>query len=497
MSYISRFILWTGMLSVVLLAGGCRRHTLDGNAGKDSELVDAMLILRCNELETRAATREEQERQVNDLNLFFVHKSYPSPTGPEVRHYYFSSVDVAKHLKLTNIRLGKYRMYAVANAGGSLCSDSHHPTDPTAVGESFCSMTEQQIKALVVSSGKKDLTQADGMLMSSVDENMEIKRAKHPGDQVAEGSIVPISIVLERKVAKFQFSYELGGDMVGKMKITSIGARYAPKNVAVFEKSTPSSSGDFLAMDVVRPLRNFVADGSEGYGGNISKEDPIIFYLQENMQGDVSGITDPRDRNGHKAPKYASYIFLDGTYKESENEKAEQYGFSIFLGNNTTDNFDVEGNAYYHVHLELNGLDPDDIRISSLKINVLSAFPVDFKLNEPQEAIVEIICSNYFNDELQLVCTAPGARGQHFDVFPLIVKPDGTEELGPAFDDVSGTGDGWYDVLETDDQPGERRVKCKVVYTQTMSSGLIQMNLMLRSRYGTATVVDRKNIIVE
>lgn len=477
MSYISRFIWWAGCLSVLLLAGGCRKHTLAGNAEEDYALVDAMLILRCSELETR--TQTESEQQVNDLNLFFVHKSYPSPAAPEVRHYYFTSSDIDKHLlMLRNIRLGPYRMYAVANVGKSLCSGSHELKEPDAVGDALCSMTEADIKDLAVECEEPDLTRADNLPMSFVDEDMQVKR----GDG---GTVPAITITLARKVAKFSFTYNLVGKAVGKMKIKSVGMRYVPNTIALFAKNEPTSAGDFHKVDGVNPLCEF---GEDGFGGNITNENPVIFYLPENMQGDVKEITSEKDRNGQKAPRYASYIFIDSEFEEEDGQK-NQYGFSIYLGDNVTDNFDVQGNAYYQVHLELGGPDPDDIRISSLKINVETPFPISFKLNEPQEAVVEIICSNYFNDELQLVCSAPGALGESFEVSK--VGGDGN-----PFDDVSGIGKFWYNVLVTDDQPGERSVKCKVVYLQTMEASPIQMNLMLRSRYGTATVVDRKSITV-
>ena len=489
MNYFSRFIIGTGLLVGVLVSGGCRKHTWRDQPlrPEDTALVDAMLILRCNDLQTKAeATREEQEKQINDLNLFFVHKHYPSVANPEVRHYYFSSVDVAKRLKLTNIRLGKYRLYAVANAGGRLCSDSHHPTEPTAVGESMCSMTEDQIKALVWENKTPgfDLTKATELLMTSVDENMEIKWAKHAGVEVDEGDIVPITITLKRKVAKFQLSYEVGTALKDKLKIKSIEVKNVPAKVALF-KNNVSGAGEFLTS--YRPLKRFTPCSGE----NIPRDNPIIFYLSENMQEPVPTITNPEDRNGRNAPKFASYIFLDTEAPDPDDGRMKQYGLPIYLGDNTTDNFAVAGNAYYHVHLQLEGL--NDIRVSSLKINVRTPFPEEFFLNQPQEAIVEIVSSNCFNDELQLTCSAPGAPigGYSFQV----IEVDKDDNEIREFDPVSGQF--WYNVLVTDDQePYERSVRCKVRYIQTVPATPIQMNLMLRSKYGTATVVDRKDITV-
>lgn len=484
MSYISRFILWTGVFSIALLAGGCRRHTLGGNAEEDYALVDAMLILRCDELGTRAATREEQERQVNDLNLFFVHKSYPSPAAPEVRHYYFSAVDVAKHVKLTNIRLGKYRMYAVANAGKSLCPETGHDpeTPPTTVSDALCSMTENDIKTLVIRLDGDDrednLSRADNLLMSSVspsgntdnpycDETMEVRR----GD---EGGLPTITINLVRRLAKVEFSYELVGDAVGKMEINSIATQYIPLSFGLFGKkgNKPTAMGDFNPY--VLPLMDTPNEGN--------MNDPVTFYLPENMQGDVDGIDSQEDRNGFYAPQYASYLYMDAKYEGS------QYGFSIYFGNDMEGgNFDVKGNAYYRMHLQLGGPDLSDIRVSSLKIDVTKEFEKNLKLGNEVDAELELTCSNYFNDEVKLICSATGATGvSQFHVFEL--EDDGT--VGDELSNVSEHGGFTYVMLRTDNQPGTRKVKCKVKYTQTaLGDGGQSVTLLLKmtTRYGTTT----------
>ncbi|MDE6499135.1 MAG: hypothetical protein K2K83_00315 [Rikenella sp.] len=210
------------------------------------------------------------------------------------------------------------------------------------------------------------------------------------------------------------------------------------------------------------------------------------------MQGPVPTITKPEDRNGRNAPKYASYIFLDGEAPDPDDGALRQYGFPIYLGNNMTTNFDVEGNAFYHIQLKLEGL--NDVRISSLKIKVIQEFPNPIYVNQPQEAIVEITCVNHFNDLLELVCTPEGANQPQFKVTPITKQEDGSEREELPLDDVAPDGERfWYHVLETDNQPPyERTVKYKVEYTQGKTSRPIRLSLMLRSRVGTATIVDQE-----
>lgn len=483
MSYISRFILCTGLLSGVLFSGGCRKGDFREVQflPEDTALVDAMLILHCNDMQTKAETREEQEKQINDLNLFFVHQFYPSVENPEVRHYYFSSVDMAKHIKLANIRLGKYRLYAVANAGQKLCSDSHDPLQPDAVGESFCSLTEEEIKALTIEIRKTDLKPASNLLMSSVDKTMEIKRAKHVGSNTTtEENIEPISISLKRQLAKIAFSYELIDDAVGKLELNSIIPQYVPFNFALFDENgnKPSAEEDFNIY--VDPFLNIPKTG-------ISKEDPLIFYWPENMQGTVAGIFSQQDRNGLNAPHYASYIYLDGKYEEN------QYGFSIYFGDDMEGgNFDLRGNAFYRMHLQLGGPDLDDIRVSSLKINVTKPFIEEgsgsIKLGETAEAFVELICSNYFNDEVKLLCSATGAR--EVATIQVYHLQDESDMEGVELENVSEHEGFVYMMLKTDNQPGTQKVRCRITFTQNdLGDGERSVTIMfkLTTRYGTTT----------
>lgn len=456
------FLFLSGTL---LFLGGCRKSVLrevgPGFSPEDTALVDAVLILRCNDLQTKAADRETLERQVNDLNLFFVHKSYPSAVAPEVRHYYFSSADMAKHIKLTNIRLGRYTMYAVANAGEQLCGDSHDPEHPSAVGEGLCSMTEAQIRTLTVGYSHSPV-QADNLLMSSVDPEMAVRRS--------DESVLPtITVSLERKVSKVDFSYDLVGPAVGKMEVSRIEVKSIPYQVAPFMPNTPPAG-----MYEDHPVQEWGTPNTEAAYAT-------TFYLPENMQGDVVGIAGEQDRNARKAPANASYLYLDGKFE------GNQYGISIYFGESMAGgNFDLGGNTHYQLHLALGGPDMNDARVSSLKIDA-SEFPSSFKKGTEAFSDVEIVCNNYFNDEITLICAAVGGKNKVFRV--RLLESDGTEAGEDLPYDIVD-GDFWYAMLKTDDSPGEKRVKCRVYYSQpeaSSSGSSVTMVFKLQTRYGMST----------
>lgn len=467
----TRYILSLLLLSgTLLLLGGCRKSVLresgPGLSPEDTALVDAVLILRCNELQTKASDRETQERQVNDLNLFFVHKSYPSTAAPEVRHYYFSSADMAKHIKLTNIRLGRYTMYAVANAGERLCNDSHDPEYPGTVGDALCPLTEDEIKALIVPYSPSP-NKTDNLLMSSVDPDMAVRRSD-------EGVLPTIAINLERRVARFDFSYELVGPAMGQMKINKIVVQSVPSLVTLFGAN---DAGSLFQDKNLRIFNNELDNAGQPVDPSPNLYDHI-FYLPENIQGTVSGITSEEQRNAQTAPEQASFLYIDGKYK------GDQYGVSVYFGDDMNGgNFDVEGNAHYQLHLNLGGPDVNDIRVSSLKFSS-DAFSTLIPSLVEQPVTVEIICSNYLNDEIILKCSATGGTNKSFRVRKL---DDTGSELAQDEPDISTEpGEVWYSMVRTDNTPGERRIKCRVYFK--MGSGKTQVTLMVQTRYGQTTI---------
>ena len=142
----------------------------------------------------------------------------------------------------------------------------------------------------------------------------------------------------------------------------------------------PSDPKKLYSVDIVREqhLNEVVLTnkaGSDKYGEHAykGKDLPTKFfplYMYENMQGthgDVSkgevtkypeGITtvaEAKDRT--KNYKY-SYIELEADYKYKENNTVKVSGtivYRFFLGENSTNNFNIEGNHYYRLNLNLSG----------------------------------------------------------------------------------------------------------------------------------------------
>lgn len=86
------------------------------------------------------------------------------------------------------------------------------------------------------------------------------------------------------------------------------------------------------------------------------------YYQYENMQGINSAITDPRDRFDGKAPAWASCLAIRIRYK------GVYYDYNVYLGGNTTSDFNIRRNTCYHYDITIMGTNPNDLRVSKTEI---------------------------------------------------------------------------------------------------------------------------------
>lgn len=134
-----------------------------------------------------------------------------------------------------------------------------------------------------------------------------------------------------------------------------------------------SQISDCVRISQEREITEGLLEKSIGSHAEAHKELPKNFhplYMYENMQGTNTqptgnhttkypeGITNVADaKNPNKNFKY-SYVEIEADYRYREKSAVKVSGtitYRFFLGNNATDNFDIEGNHYYKLTLNLKG----------------------------------------------------------------------------------------------------------------------------------------------
>ncbi len=373
----------------------------------DTALVDIAILLRNIPMERTKAI--DIETHIANLNLFFVHQSYPSAGSPEVRHYYFEEASdgagLSSQLKLTNIRVGKYRMYAVANYyNGSMDPGNmppSHNNDPGYGAVDLSSVTEADLQSYLL------YNKAGHLLMTAEDEVL-IHKPGVPG-QVATQDHIDINLVRQHAKVNFTATINSGNPALSGMTITGLYFGNWAQRVKSFATTEVGSSENFVTRSA-----SFGTVSPVG-GKAITLAD---CYPLANNQGMVPGLQEA-DRSAENAPDAASHLrvaTLTGT---------SRYDYSVYLGANQTNDFNLEPNKNYTVNMNINGLE-GDARISSMAITQ-PQFSAPGTGELVTSAEFEVAISNRFNER--------------FSLRPQIISPDNITGTFEIFLYDEGLGD--------------------------------------------------------
>ena len=112
------------------------------------------------------------------------------------------------------------------------------------------------------------------------------------------------------------------------------------------------------------------------------------FYVPENLQGTVAGITDPTQKAPDKAPEQATCIHI-----EAVNQTGRKLDYFIYPGENDTDNFDIRRNRRYIVHATVMGENTIDTRVSTTDV-VLGSVKPSYRPDEPLSTELRLLTVN-------------------------------------------------------------------------------------------------------
>lgn len=173
----------------------------------------------------------------------------------------------------------------------------------------------------------------------------------------AQGKVVTLpTIQVRRCVAKIAYNIRVA-NTAGDINLQSVRLMNIPRTSPLFTSARPSENK---------------ADYTSGFYSEIPASNAGAFsgvcYVFENMQGRVPGITSQADKSALYAPENASYILI----RAVRGNKVLSY--SIFLGENNTDSFDIARNTIQTFNITINGDNEVDTRISSYSLSVYDNF---------------------------------------------------------------------------------------------------------------------------
>lgn len=254
-------------------------------------------------LETAAlTTRAIDEDSIADINVYFYSKKNSGD-------YHFFTTDFTK---LTfEILPGDYKLYVITNES----------TDLGAMTESKLLQTELQIG---------NMTNYIPMV-GSMDVN------------ILAATTLP-TLTVKRVAAKITYSVSIDDAVASDIKLRSIQFMTVPNSTLLFGTGSKSTDKNDFFNDAIIETKN-----EKVYSG--------VYYMLENCQGTIASITQPTEKAPENAPACATYMHI-----LAENA-GKLISYTVYLGENSTSNFDVRRNTNHNMNLVIKGENEIDNRV--------------------------------------------------------------------------------------------------------------------------------------
>lgn len=170
----------------------------------------------------------------------------------------------------------------------------------------------------------------------------------------APSSVVRLpAILLRRNVAKITYNITVDPS-ASDIVLRSVEMMNIPRKNLLFKELTIPQLN---ASDYMRGSYSEIPSSlASAYSG--------VDYVFENPQGSIFAITQQEQKNPQNAPQNATYLLI----RAQKGTKALAY--TVYLGVNNTDNFDVRRNSSHTLNIRILDDDKTDTRISSYTLSV-------------------------------------------------------------------------------------------------------------------------------
>ena len=247
----------------------------------------------------------EDENAIADVNLYL----HNVQTG-SLEHHYLTAGNASRTMTIAH---GRYEAYAIAN-------------------------TKEDMGPMTL------LRLQEAMYVPDVSGDTDERFAMSGRQSFTVSGATDVAILLRRCVAKLTLNVTTAGAFTD-FELRSCQVTGVSSCVPFFAESKPTADSE------VTSFPKSVLSG---------RSYSVVLYLPENTQGEVPGITDPRQRSRENAPQYATCIHLEG---EASGRKVDYY---IYPGSNVTTSFDILRNRHYNLDVMISGANATDMRLSTL-----------------------------------------------------------------------------------------------------------------------------------
>jgi len=338
--------------------------------------------------DSRVTTRSQistSDEIIRDVELFL----FDSQTQLLVKRLNFTA---GSEYRSTDIPKGrKYIVYALAN-----CSTEE---DLTRIS---------QMEEISIQFGTLAEIDSRGLPMAGISEEFTFSDSK-----------TSVSIPLKRLMSKIIFNIDTDS-MKGKLTVKEVTLHNAPKSILPFGESSKASEKETMAGD----------SATQEDINRLNSGNGIVLLVGENMQGTLlEGNTDPWKKTPENIPdkkNCCTYITLEGDYCDG-GLSISDVCYNMYLGENSTTNFDIRRNCIYDLSLTLS--DEATVLASSWKVERGTMVDTrEISFDRPADTLLR-----FANTSRRIVCSPSDfdydlIAGEGFEEAGLsyVSNPDGT-----------------------------------------------------------------------
>ncbi|MFQ8806375.1 MAG: hypothetical protein ACLR8Y_16405 [Alistipes indistinctus] len=366
------------LLSVPLALCGCLRSPEEPSPEDKPREAQITLTLHTEPVRSKAlygALDDGQERAVRDLSLYLFHRSVPEAS----QRLYITNPSGAVSLRLIH---GDYDLLVLANTGA----------DP---GE----MTLDELEAYRLDVTREaDLTVRNALVMSA----REYLHVDSDGD---------IPVTLERCAVRLDLSVTLAESCPAGLALHSVSLRNVAGWMTPFGENRPD-------------VKNLLSPYGGLFAFRRAALRAVLLPLRE-PPGRKSAIRSQAERDLSRAPKGATLVHIEASYG------GRPLNYYVFLGGNTSTDFNLRRNHRYTVEVNILGPSDVDTRVSTTDLLVDEPPAAGHNLSQTARMILTPVCTNDPDAEMTLRYTLLEGTGS-LAINDLTIFPGGFRTVRPA-----------------------------------------------------------------
>ena len=148
-------------------------------------------------------------------------------------------------------------------------------------------------------------------------------------------------IILERLAARVRLDIETAPEIAGRLNILEVQPLSVPSGVVCFSGDAVGEFGDWPPQEC----------GTSAFSA--------VYYLPENLAGEIPHIASPEERTHLNAPEDATGFRISTLYE------GKPVYYHVYPGDNGTSDFNLRRNRTYVLNVTLCGANPEDARVAA------------------------------------------------------------------------------------------------------------------------------------